>query len=569
MVEGRRGRLGRARRHGPDAAGSAAEGRDALAHGRWDVARAAFERALAAEETPASLEGLGMAAWWLDDARAMFDARARAYQLYRRQGDRRGAGRVAMTIAEDAFQFRGEVAVARGWHRRAHRLLSGLAPIPEHGWLKLFEGDLDLTVGDDPVRARELAGQAAAIGRDLGDVDLEMTALALEGLALVLAGELAEGMPRLDEASTAAMSGEMNDLIAIGLSCCYVVIACERIRDFARAAQWCQRVREFSTRTGHGLLLAICRSQYAGVLTWRGAWVEAEQELEAALQHFAAARPPMQQDALLRLADLRRQQGRLDEAGALLEQVHEAVPLLLVARAGLALDRSEFVTAARLAQRFLRQVPAVNRTDRFAALDVLVRAQIALGQRAPSRAALDELRAIAERVATEPVKAAVRAAEGLAAASEGDHDRARSAFEDAIDLLARSGASLELARCRVALGRALAALDHRDAARAELEEALAVFERLGAGRDAAAATAFLREVSSARAAHPVRGLAGLTRREREVLRLVAQGLTNRQIAERLAVSEFTVKRHMANLLTKLDLPSRAAAAAFAARAGMT
>jgi LuxR family transcriptional regulator, maltose regulon positive regulatory protein len=547
-----------------------AAGNEALGQGRWKAARSAFERSLAAGETPAALEGLGMAAWWLDDAATVFDARERAYRLYRSQKDRRGAGRVAMTIAEDTLQFRGEVAVAKGWHRRAHRLLNGLAPIPEHGWLKLFEGDLGLTIGDDPGRVRDLAVQAAAIGRELGDVDLEMTALALEGLALVVAGELSEGMPRLDEATTAAMSGEMNDLIPIAMSCCYLVMACERIRDFARAAEWCHRVREFSTRIGLRFLLAVCRSQYAGVLTWRGSWAEAEQELQAAVRQFAATRPAMQQDALVRLAELRRHQGRFDEADALLEQVHEGNPLAILSRAALALDRSDFATAARLAQRFLRQVPALNRTDRLAALEVLLRAQLALGKRTEVRASLTELRAIAEQVATGPVKASALIAEGLAASSERDHDRARSAFEDAVDLLAKSGASLELARCRVELGRALAALKQGDAARAELDKALTAFERLGAGRDVATTTALLRDLSASHEPPlPDRTLSGLTRREVDVLKLVAQGLSNRQIAKRLIVSEFTVKRHMANLLAKLDLPSRSAAAAYAARAGMT
>jgi DNA-binding NarL/FixJ family response regulator len=50
-----------------------------------------------------------------------------------------------------------------------------------------------------------------------------------------------------------------------------------------------------------------------------------------------------------------------------------------------------------------------------------------------------------------------------------------------------------------------------------------------------------------------------------VLRLLAQGLSNKQIANRLAVSEYTAKRHVANILDKLDLPTRAAAAAHAVR----
>jgi tetratricopeptide (TPR) repeat protein len=451
-------------------------GHAALVRGEWTVARACFEEALSAAETAEALEGLGMAAWWLEDAGTVFDARARAYRLYRRQGNRRGAGRVAITVAEDYLQFRGQAAVASGWHQRARRLLVGLDTIPEHGWLKVWEGDLALTVGDDPARVRTLALDASAIGRELGDVDLEMTALALEGLALVLAGELAQGMPRLDEATTAAMSGEMTDPVAIGLSCCYLVTACERIRDFARAAQWCQHVKEFCERTGFGFLLSVCRTQYAAVLTWRGRWTEAEQELQAVTLHLAATRPAVKQEAVVRLADLRRQQGRLDEAALLLKQVDGGHPLATLAHASLALDRSDPASAARQAQRFLRQLPALNRTDRVAALDVLLRAQLALDQRNESRATLDELRAIAAMVGTEPMKASALIGDGLAAAHDGEHPRARRALEDDSDLLARSGASLELARCRVEARSGPGGRGRTDGARAELEEALRMFE---------------------------------------------------------------------------------------------
>ena len=60
----------------------------------------------------------------------------------------------------------------------------------------------------------------------------------------------------------------------------------------------------------------------------------------------------------------------------------------------------------------------------------------------------------------------------------------------------------------------------------------------------------------------------LTAREREVIRLVARGLSNKEIASRLGLSEHTVHRHVGNILTRLDLPSRAAAVAYAAQSGL-
>jgi DNA-binding CsgD family transcriptional regulator len=548
------------RRRAAAPAALVARGHEALARGEWRAARAAFEQVLRRTETAEALEGLGTAAWWLDDARVTFDARERAYRLYRRRGDRRGAARLATHLAEGYFHFRGEAAVAGGWHRRARRLLEGLAPTPEHGWLRLWEGDLALKLSDPADRARALAIEAAAIGQALGDVDLEMTALALEGLSLVIEGRPAEGMPRLDEATTAAVSGEMTDRLAIGLSCCYLLTACERVRDFDRAAQWCERVKAFSRRTRFNFLLAICRAEYGAVLTWRGAWAEAELELKAAVRQLGATRPAMQSEGLVRLARLRHQQGRFDEAAALLKPVAEH-PLSVLTRAELALDRAEPAVALRLAERFLRQVPASNRTDRIAALDVLVGAHLALGHSPEARAGLAALQEIAAAVPTDAMRATALVAAGRVAAGEGDDERARGAFEDAIALLSRSGGSVELARCRVELGRALARAGQRPAAEAEVQAALASFQRLGAARDAQLADALRREMTGAATAR-------LTRREIDVLRLITQGFSNRTIAVRLALSEFTVKRHVANLLTKLDLPTRAAAAAYAGRQGL-
>lgn len=542
-----------------------AAGNRALARGDWQVARRCFERALRRGETPEALEGLGMAAWWLDDAATIFDARERAYRLYRQHKDRRGAGRVAMTLAGDYLKFRGEVAVTSGWYRRAHRLLDGLTPIPEQGWLKLWEGDFAMNVEGDLTRVRELAVEATSLGRSLGDTDLEMTALALEGLALVAAGNRPEGMPRLDEATTAAMSGEMTNPVAVGLSCCYLVMGCEKIRDFGRAAEWCHRLKEFCERMQFVFLLAECRAQYAGVLVWRGSWQEAEEELEA-VRRFAVTRPPMWQAASIRLADLRRRQGKLEEAATLLKEVGEGHPLAILYSATIALDRSEPATAAHLVQRFLRRSPVTNQTDRVAGLEVLWRAQLAQGLRADAESTIRELQGIAKNVATEPVKASVLVAEGLLAASDGDHARARDAIEDALVLLAQSGGSFDLARARVELARVLIVMGHREAARAQLRDALAAFEQLGNEHAAAGVRQLLNEIGSSR--HERGSLGRLTTRELEVLRLIAQGLSNQQVAKRLVVSEFTIKRHVANLLTKLGLPSRAAAAAHAVREGL-
>jgi DNA-binding CsgD family transcriptional regulator/uncharacterized protein HemY len=545
----------------PDALTTA--GHEALARGAWEDARAAFEAALAHREAPEALEGLGTAAWWLDDAPTTFDARERAYRLYAERGDRQGAARLAIAIAEDCLDFRGEPAVANGWRERARRLLETLCEVPERGWLALWEGHFALLAGNDPAAARLRAAEAATIARSLKLVDLEMLSRALDGLALVSEGHVADGMSRLDEATAAALAGEMRDLVAIGVSCCYLVSACERVRDFDRAAQWCQHVKEFCRRWRIRSLFAVCRTHYAAVLMWKGDWTAAEVELVAASQELAAVRPAMGSEAAVRLAELRRRQGRFGEAEALLKEV-EGHPLALLVWAALAFDKGDRTAAADLAERFLRGVALQDRTDRLAGLEIRARALLALGKAAEAAAILDELRSAANTIGTSPIRATARFVEGLLAGESGDLDVARRSLEDAVDLFRTARAPFETAHARLELASVLDKLGRREQANQEGRRALDALARLGA-HEARRASAFLKSLS----APPPRAANGpadaLTTREREVLQFLANGLSNRAIAERLRISEFTIKRHVANILAKLDLPSRAAAAAFAAK----
>lgn len=522
---------------------------------------------MAAREGPEALEGLGTAAWWLDDADTVFTARERAYALYRQRGDRVSAARLAIALAEDALYFRGEPVVARGWRRRAAHLLEGAACTPEQGWLQVSEGDFALVVDADPTRARTCAAAAAGCAAALGVVDLEMAARALEGAALVAEGRIDEGMDCLDEAAAAAVSGELSDPIAIGFSCCYVLNACERARDLPRAAQWCGRVQAFSKRTRFNALLAVCRCQYASVLIGRGEWAAAERELEASTRQLAASRPAMQGEALVRFAGLRRRQGRLAEAEVLLRDLD--APAALLERGAVALERGQARASAALARRYLRRVPDGNHLDRFGALEVLLQAEIAAGDRSEAARTLGALRAAGAGVASEAVGGSLALAEGLYRLAEGDAPAARAACEDGLDLFHRAGAPFDAARARLALARALRTLGDPGAL-PEAEAALEALQRLGAAGEARRATALLRALRPLGDRGPGRpvGPGGLSRREVEVLCLVAQGLRNQLIAAKLHVSAFTVKRHVQNILAKLDLPSRAAAAAYAARHGV-
>jgi hypothetical protein len=331
-----------------------ADAHDALARGAWEVARGWFEEALEYAETPEALEGLATAAWWQNDVEATFPARERAYRLYRERGDRRGAGRVAAFHAVDYCSLRSEPAVANGWIQRARRQLDGLDPGPEHAMVAVWEGHIALTTHGDSAHARKLSTEGAGVARTIGAVDWEMVALSLEGLALVVEGDVVEGMRRLDEAATAAIAGEMTDLDAIGTVCCYLIFACERVRDYDRASQWCDLVKAVSTRWSCRVVFSLCWTHYAGVLIWQGVWSDAEATLTAATSELTSAHSALAVEGLARLAELRRRQGRLVEAAALFRQIESqparrlASKHLLLGKAALALDLGDPLPAPTL-----------------------------------------------------------------------------------------------------------------------------------------------------------------------------------------------------------------------------
>jgi ATP/maltotriose-dependent transcriptional regulator MalT len=453
--------------------------------------------------------------------------------------------------------MRGASAVANGWLQRARRLIVDLPPAAEQAWLLLIEASFHLDT--DAGAVLRLSREAGEHARGFGGLDVEMTARTLEGLALVSLGRVAEGTQLLDEGTAAATSGELHDPIAIGSCCCNMIIACERARDFDRAGQWCEQLAAFSERTGQRPLLALCRAHHGTVSMARGDWPEAERELVWAAGELAALRPPLAGYARARLAQLRLRQGRSRDAHALLEQGRPHVLTSLV-RGELALEEGDPAAALGHAERHLRGLGIEQPIESAAALELLVRARLDVGLPEEARQAHERLAAIAAAVGTDHLRAAERGAAGRIALARGEPDEARRALEDALDLHERGAAQFEAAQVRVELAQVLAA---QGRAAAGLEHALAardVLDRLGAGRAARAAAALVTRLGGRSTAAQ---RAGMTRRELEVLRLVAEGLSNRRIAERLVVSEHTVHRHLANIYARLGVSSRAAAVAIA------
>ena len=515
-----------------------------LRRGDWAAARESFDDALATGETGEALEGLSWAAWWVDDAETVFAAREGAYRRYRADGDGAAAARMATWLAADELDFHGAAAVARGWLQRARRLLEPLEPGPDHGWLAFHEGFV-AHLGGDGARATELAVEAAELGRRFAVADLEMLGLGLQGAALVAMANVEDGMRCLDEATAAALEGAAEIPISSAWTCCFLVSACTSVLDYERAADWCDRIAAFAERYGSRYMLGFCRAEYGAVELWRGRWAEAESLLSESIEAFARSRPPYAAGPLAELAELRRRQGRPEEAAELLDRAGGTRGSELC-RARLALDAGEPQEAGELLERLRRRHAGPAEAQ---ILELLAHALVVRGELNGASAAVAELRALARLIGAMPLKASADLAEGRLAVGLGELERARTLLEDAVDGYASSGAPYEAAQARTELAATLAALGRGEQA----------------DREGAAAANALQQLGAVPREPPA---GAVTPREREVLALLAEGLTNWQIDERLVLSEHTVHRHVANILRKLDLPSRAAAAAHAARVGL-
>ncbi len=471
----------------PPGSPALADGLAALGRGEWEAARAAFQRA---GERPEALEGLAQAARFLGYGDESLTARARAFRAFRERGDHRSAARAAAWLAYDTVVFRGDAAVAQGWFAHAHRLLDSSDECEEAGWLAFLEGEVALIAHADPGRAGEHAALAREIGRRTGAMDLEMLGLSLAGLAHVAAGDIAPGLRELDQATAAAVGGEFSGPHFAGAVCCHMIYACERVHDVERAAQWCETVLGFSEQGNVPQLFGFCRSHYASVLMWRGQWAEAEAELDAATRAFERGAPALVYEGILRLAQLRRRQGRDEEAVELCERIpwHPAAQLCL---AEITLDRGDPETARDLVDRHLRALPAAERLGRAPALELAVRVDVASGDLPAAGDRCDELEALADAAGTAPLRASLRFARGLVAKARGDAAGARRELIDAVDVWSRLQAPFELARGRVELAEVALGLGRSDEAAREATLALAALERLGAATAIARAQALL------------------------------------------------------------------------------
>jgi DNA-binding CsgD family transcriptional regulator len=532
-----------------------------LAAGAWRDAKATFRAALEEGSSPEGLFGLGVAAWWLGDTRAALSSWQDAYRAAAERDEPERAVLSAVYLCLGYEMSLGNEAVATGWADLADELVTRRGLVGLDGWVLLCRAHLANDHGRPSV-AEAFARDAVERARRSGDVDLELCATGELGTSLVGTGRSEEGLSLLGRAMARALAGEASDPDAVVLIGCRIVTSCSRASDVNRALQWVHATDGFNDRYGSPHLFTTCRAHYGAVLVTTGAWDDAERELLAALEIGKLAEPALYAEAAAKLAELRLGQGRLDEAERLLAGL-EAEPRAMPTIAALDLARGDPSAASSLIERRLRRVDD-DCLEAMELTELLARADIARGAFADAAARARALLERAEGLACAPIVARASRVLGHALLDDADPTPVRDHLERALAIFDDRGMVVDAARTRVLLGRLIAATD-TGAAVAELRSAMHTFETIGASRDADEAASWIRSLGARAPRGGPSPYGALTRREREVMRLLTHGLGNPEIADRLFITRKTVEHHVGSILAKLGLRTRAEVAAYVAR----
>ena len=531
------------------------QAREAYERGDWVLAFDQLHRA-AGDLGPEDSMALATAAYLSGHVDETVRALQVGYQDRIRNEDSLGAARFACWLGL-VLNLRGEMAVGGGWVARAQRLLeTETEDVVERGYLFIHEFYQHLSRGDF-ARAAATTVRIVDTGRRFTDHDLIALGLVAQGRMMIYSGRVPEGLALLDEAMVEVSTAEVSPIIG-GMVYCAMIEACQELSDFSRAASWTTALTTWcDAQPGLVPFTGQCSLHRGQIMRLHGAYDEALAEYALAQWRYEAEGTPAPAGrALAEQGDVERIRGRLDEAEADYQKAaelgHEPQPGLAL----LWLARGRTAAAISAINRLLAEVQGpVHRSWMLpAAVEVLVSAGLVEQARQHS----DELAGIASSFGNSALRAMATHAAATVHLASGETEAALSNARESSRVWSEVGSPYESARSRVVVAQALRELGDEDSATTEFAVARRTFAEVGA----------------APAAHEVDRLlgrerpGGLTEREIEVLRLVAAGRSNHEIADVLVLSQKTVERHLSNIFTKLDVPSRTAAAAYAHEHGL-
>jgi len=373
------------------------------------------------------------------------------------------------------------MSVAGGWMSRAKRLLDLEEEAAEHGYWAL-QRSLDALNEGEFAEALEQARKAEELGRRFGDRDLEIRGLQRQGSALIAQGEVAEGKLLLDEASAAALAGELDPFSTLTVYC-NTIGACRDVADFESAGEWTDQAMEFCDANSAAAFPGMCRVNRAEVLRFKGRLSEAKEIADSAGQELRVWIPRVAGAAFYELGEVRLRLGELAQAE---QAFREADELGRTPEPGLSLLRLAQGNAKGALASIRRTIGAdsLGLPTLARLLPAAVEIAVAAGEHEEAGRYAARLDSVADAFETSALKASAAFARGQAALARGEADAAYHEFRQARTTWDSTGATYDVARAREQLGRALRASGDEDAAIWELQAAAARFERLGAVRDA-------------------------------------------------------------------------------------
>jgi DNA-binding CsgD family transcriptional regulator/tetratricopeptide (TPR) repeat protein len=534
------------------------QAREAFSRQAWLEAWTGY-RALA-EDAPLTLDDIerqAIAAHLVGEEAASREALAKGYREALAREDVTRAVRFAFWLGHGMF-FTGEMGQANGWFGRARGLLSerGVDCV-EWGYLLIPTGVERLMAGA-PADARDAFVEAQTIGRRFADPNLVAMAGHGRGRALIALGAVADGIAVLDEVMIAVTTGEVSAMV-IGDIYCGVLEACRDVFDLRRAREWTAALTRWCD--GHPDMVPYrgpCLVHRVDLMRLHGDWEDAIDEARQACDWLSQpASPEGPGDAFYVLGELYRLRGDLSAAEEAYRRAGELGRPLEPGIALLWLANGQVAAAASAIQRAIDESEFSG--PHFAELlAAQVEIRLAGNDVAAARTASTELGKLAAKLDAPQLTALAERAEGNVLIAEGQPGAALAPLRRSWGLWRQLDAPYEAAQVRVLIASACRALGDEQSAAMEVDAARSVFERLGALPD-------LARLEIGPAGNPT---SGLTAREAEVLCLIAEGQTNKEIAATLVISEHTVARHVQNMLHKLGFSSRASLAAYAVEHGL-
>jgi class 3 adenylate cyclase len=478
-----------------------AAGREAVRRQAWSEAYELFSSAegpLSAED----VEQLADAAYFSGRLGEALTLRERVFRENLDAANRLRAARAAVRLSFD-YMMKGVVPLANGWLAKADRLLAAEPEALEHGLAALAHAMQAETLGkiDEELAQAE---RAFEIGSRFGDADLQALALVAQGAALLYKGELDRGLALLDEASTSALSGELDPFSACVVYC-MTISGTQGIGDFERARQWTDAaVRLADSVNAHGFPGA-CRVHRSEILWLGGYWEEAEREAVSACAELESYNIFTTAAGHYQVGEIRRRRGDFAAAEEAYRRAHELGREPQPGQALLRLAQGKASDAVAALNRSLGEDGQLHldQLARARRLPAQVEVSLAVGDAETARAAVSELEELTERFRvngerTPLLDGQLQLALARIAVAEEDWDAAESRARGALAIWSRVGAPYEAATARVMLGQAYERRGDRVGARTEYETAKAAFERLGAVLDAQRTMELLGEAAATR-----------------------------------------------------------------------